>query len=158
MASFFFPAELFFLSDCNSFFLYHRVGNLFFRNKLSLKVGVGSLSPLLQQLLIHLWWIRTLLMHPGASLCKNMFKIVHLLISTYCRFDSEMKRMEEEMNKFRSELINRESSSFRKAGTRYLKNSYFLKLIQKLFHHCHHRFEKHLAIARPFTLPLNREQ
>ena len=41
--------------------------------------------------------------------------------STCCRFDSEMKRMEEEMNKFRSELINRESSSFRKAGTRYLE-------------------------------------
>merc|ERR1712062_587956 len=32
-------------------------------------------------------------------------------------FDSEMKRMEEEMNKFRSELINRESSSFRKTGS-----------------------------------------
>ena len=30
--------------------------------------------------------------------------------------------MEDEMNKFRSELINRESSSFRKAGTRYFKN------------------------------------
>jgi hypothetical protein len=30
-----------------------------------------------------------------------------------------MRRMEEEMNKFRSELINRESSAFRKAGSRY---------------------------------------
>jgi hypothetical protein len=29
-----------------------------------------------------------------------------------------MRRMEEEMNKFRSELINRESSAFRKAGSR----------------------------------------
>ena len=35
------------------------------------------------------------------------------------RFDSEMRRMEDEMNKFRSELITRESGSFRKTGTRY---------------------------------------
>ena len=33
-----------------------------------------------------------------------------------------MKRMEEEMNKFRSELINRESSSFRKAASRCANN------------------------------------
>ena len=34
------------------------------------------------------------------------------------RFDSEMRRMEDEMNKFRSELINRESGAFRKTGSR----------------------------------------
>ena len=39
--------------------------------------------------------------------------------NTHNRFDSEMKRMEDEMNKFRSELINRESSSFRKTGSRF---------------------------------------
>ena len=42
------------------------------------------------------------------------------------RMDKEMEvyqeninRMEDEMNKFRSELINRESSSFRKTGSRF---------------------------------------
>ena len=34
------------------------------------------------------------------------------------RFDSEMKRMEEEMNKFRSELISRQADTFRKTSTR----------------------------------------
>ena len=47
--------------------------------------------------------------HPCLSRQKN----------THDRFDSEMKRMEDEMNKFRSELINRESSSFRKTGSRF---------------------------------------
>ena len=36
----------------------------------------------------------------------------------FVRFDNEMKRMEEEMNKFRGELINRESDSFRKTSAR----------------------------------------
>lgn len=105
--------------------------------------------PFLQQVLFHLWWIRTLLMHPRASLCKNMNLCSKLqkrksIIqdggrdghdnhkSSCCRFDSEMKRMEEEMNKFRSELINRESSSFRKAGTRFLKNLTFSQTNEKL--------------------------
>ena len=35
------------------------------------------------------------------------------------RFDSEMKRMEEEMNRFRSELISRQADTFRKTSTRY---------------------------------------
>ena len=34
------------------------------------------------------------------------------------RFDSEMKRMEEEMNRFRSELISRQADTFRKTSTR----------------------------------------
>ena len=34
------------------------------------------------------------------------------------RFDTEMKRMEEEMNKFRSELISRQADTFRKTSTR----------------------------------------
>ena len=34
------------------------------------------------------------------------------------RFDSEMKRMEDEMNKFRSELISRQADTFRKTSTR----------------------------------------
>eukprot|EP00090_Calanus_glacialis_P005407 TRINITY_DN1419_c0_g1_i4.p1 TRINITY_DN1419_c0_g1~~TRINITY_DN1419_c0_g1_i4.p1 ORF type:complete len:203 (-),score=69.29 TRINITY_DN1419_c0_g1_i4:65-589(-) len=34
------------------------------------------------------------------------------------RFDTEMKKMEEEMNKFRGELISRESDSFRKTSAR----------------------------------------
>jgi len=33
------------------------------------------------------------------------------------RFDSEMKRMEDEMNKFRSELISRQADTFRKTST-----------------------------------------
>ena len=36
------------------------------------------------------------------------------------RFDSEMKRMEDEMNKFRSELISRQADTFRKTSTRYV--------------------------------------
>ena len=34
------------------------------------------------------------------------------------RFDSEMQRMEDEMNKFRSELINKQADTFRKTSTR----------------------------------------
>lgn len=36
------------------------------------------------------------------------------------RFDAEMRKMEEEMSKFRSELMNRESSSIFKTTSRYL--------------------------------------
>lgn len=36
------------------------------------------------------------------------------------RFDAEMKKMEEEMGKFRSELMNRESNSIFKTTSRYL--------------------------------------
>ena len=35
------------------------------------------------------------------------------------RFDTEMKRMEEEMNRFRSDLISRQAETFRKTSTRY---------------------------------------
>ena len=34
------------------------------------------------------------------------------------RFDNEMRRMEDEMNKFRSELISRQAETFRKTSTR----------------------------------------
>lgn len=36
------------------------------------------------------------------------------------RFDAEMRKMEEEMSKFRSELMNRESNNFFRSTTRYL--------------------------------------
>lgn len=35
------------------------------------------------------------------------------------RFDAEMRKMEEEMSKFRSELMNRESNNFFRSTTRY---------------------------------------
>lgn len=41
------------------------------------------------------------------------------------RFDAEMRKMEEEMCKFRSELMNRESNNFFKSTTRY--NFYIIK-------------------------------
>ena len=45
------------------------------------------------------------------------FLLFYLL--DYSRFDTEMKKMEEEMNKFRGELISRESDNFRKTSARY---------------------------------------
>ena len=37
------------------------------------------------------------------------------------RFDAEMRKMEDEMSRFRSELMNRESNNFFKSTTRYVK-------------------------------------
>jgi len=37
------------------------------------------------------------------------------------RFDAEMKKMEDEMSRFRSELMNRESNNFFKSTTRYVE-------------------------------------
>lgn len=36
------------------------------------------------------------------------------------RFDAEMRKMEDEMSRFRSELMNRESNNFFKSTTRYV--------------------------------------
>lgn len=36
------------------------------------------------------------------------------------RFDAEMRKMEDEMSKFRSELMNRESNNFFKSTTRFV--------------------------------------
>jgi len=36
------------------------------------------------------------------------------------RFDAEMKKMEDEMSRFRSELMNRESNNFFKSTTRFV--------------------------------------
>lgn len=38
------------------------------------------------------------------------------------RFDAEMRKMEDEMSRFRSELMNRESNNFFKSTTRYAYN------------------------------------
>jgi len=37
------------------------------------------------------------------------------------RFDAEMRKMEDEMSRFRSELMNRESNNFFKSTTRYVR-------------------------------------
>lgn len=43
------------------------------------------------------------------------------------RFDAEMRKMEDEMSRFRSELMNRESNNFFKSTTRYVM-PFFLSL------------------------------
>ena len=45
-------------------------------------------------------------------------KLCSVVCELLFRFDSEMKRMEEEMNRFRSELISRQADTFRKTSTR----------------------------------------
>ena len=67
------------------------------------------------------------------------------------RFDSEMKRMEEEMNRFRSELISRQADTFRKTSTRYPEtiiafntrkaaSTNFYSNKRKVTFHVHHNF------------------
>lgn len=49
------------------------------------------------------------------------------------RFDAEMKKMEDEMSRFRSELMNRESNNFFKSTTRYIRDSSSLAKRHNLF-------------------------
>jgi hypothetical protein len=66
------------------------------------------------------------------------------------RFDAEMKKMEDEMSRFRSELMNRESNNFFKSTTRFVSKDRDFSPGKKnqmlyLFSFCRKIFVRHLS-------------
>ena len=57
-------------------------------------------------------------------MCDSLFFFNDLTLSFIPRFDAEMRKMEEDMDRFRTDLMDRESDFFKRATkTRYGKNA-----------------------------------